>query len=59
MFSEIFRYNGLKIMGPRPECEVDLDRIGVQCKLKDTFGLFSGEYCEVDLFLAFNNLLYS
>ena len=59
MLSEIFRYNDLEIMGPTPRCEVDLNRVGVLCKLEDAFGLLSGSYCKADLFLAFNNLLYS
>lgn len=59
LFSEIFRYNGLKIVGPTPKCRVDFDKVGVLCKLEDAFMLLSGLYCETDLFLAFNNLLYS
>ena len=42
LFSEIFEYNDLRIVGPRPKCDVDLDRTGVACKLQDVFGLFSG-----------------
>lgn len=49
----------MEIAGPRPKCRVDLDRVGIQCQLEDVFGLLSDQHCETDIFLAFNNLLYS
>ena len=59
LFSEIFEYNNVEIAGPQPKCRVDLDRMGVRCQLEDVFGLLSNKHCETDIFLAFNNLLYS